>query len=130
MTIDVVIANLLAQTGASRVTLRQDRPGETFPVTHEALASDARSIRNVVTPNMRAQPVVVTVTSGQQVFHEMLEAYGGMRAQIVTPILRDGRVHAILSLHQLGHVRRWTDGDVALCSTAAAEIGELLARGA
>jgi len=36
--IDDVLRALLEQTGASRVTLRQDMPGDyRFPVTHEAL---------------------------------------------------------------------------------------------
>jgi GAF domain-containing protein len=143
VSIDAVIENLLAQTDASRVTLRQESTGETFPVTHEALASGVESIRNVTTPNMMAQPVVIAVTSGKQViqddclaasdaphFHEMLETYGGMRAQIVTPLVRDGQVRAILSLHQLGRVRDWTEDEVALCDTTAAEINKILERGA
>ena len=38
-TIETVLEGLLTATGASRVTLRQDVPGDyAFPVTHEALA--------------------------------------------------------------------------------------------
>jgi GAF domain-containing protein len=56
----------------------------------------------------------------------MLELYGGMRAQIVTPIVRDRRVVAIVSLHQLGRTRRWTEDEIAAASETARKVGELL----
>src|SRR5436309_2353069 len=137
--IDVILGELLAATGASRVTIRQDVPGDVFPVTHEALADGAPPIKGVATPDMAHQPVVLQVQQGRQVvqedceaastephFRAMLELYGGLRAQIVTPIVRDGRVAAIVSLHQLGRTRRWTEDEVAAASRAADKVGELL----
>jgi GAF domain-containing protein len=137
--IDSILDELLSSTGASRVTLRQDVVGDVFPVTHEALAAGAPSIAHVATPDMSRQPVVLEVRQGRQVvqddclrasdephFREMLELYGGMRAQIVTPIVRDGRVAAIVSLHQLGHTRRWTEEEVAAARRAAERVSELL----
>ena len=56
----------------------------------------------------------------------MLSAYGGLAAQIVTPVLRDGRLEGILSLHQLGAPRRWTQEEIAAAAGAAERIGELL----
>src|SRR5262249_30820784 len=45
--IDAILSDLLAATGASRVTLRQSVPGDyAFPVTHEALASGVGSLRD------------------------------------------------------------------------------------
>ncbi len=71
--------------------------------------------------HLPSQPVVLEVQRGVQVvqddsacayddpaFLRMLEAYGGLAAQIVTPVMRDGRLEAILSLHQLGAPRAWT----------------------
>ena len=137
--IDAILDELLAATGASRVTLRQDVPGDVFPVTNEALADGAPPIKGVATPDMARQPVVVQVQQGRQVvqedcvaasdephFREMLELYGGLRAQIVTPIVRDGRVAAIVSLHQLGRTRRWTESEIAAATEAARTVGELL----
>jgi GAF domain-containing protein len=135
-----VLDELLAETGASRVTLREDVPGETFPVTHEALSPEARSIRAVETPSMSRQPVVLEVTSGRQVvqddceplfldeaaFHEMRALYGGLRAQIVTPVVAAGEVVAILSVHQLTIPRAWRDEEVAACSRAAKRLAELV----
>jgi GAF domain-containing protein len=56
----------------------------------------------------------------------MLLLYGGLRAQIVTPVVRDGRVAAILSLHQLGRTRQWREDEIAAASDAARRVGALL----
>jgi GAF domain-containing protein len=137
--IDAILERLLAATGASRVTLREDVPGDVFPATHEALADGTPSIMGVATPNMARQPVVLRVQQGEQVvqddcpaasdephFRAMLELYGGLGAQIVTPIVREGRVAAIVSLHQLGRTRQWTEEEIAAASAAAQQVGERL----
>ena len=137
--IDGIIHDLLRATGASRVTLRRDLPDDVFPVTHEALADGAPPISGVATPDMARQPVVLQVTEGRQVvqddclaasdephFRAMLELYSGVRAQIVTPVVRDGRVAAIVSLHQLGRARHWTDEEIEAARSAAERVGKLL----
>jgi hypothetical protein len=40
--------------------------------------------------------------------------------------MRDGDVIAILSVHQLGKARQWSDDEVARCRRTAEEIAELL----
>jgi len=138
--IDALLQDLLTKTGASRVTLRQDVPGDyAFPVTHETLEPGAQSLREEQTVDLKAQPVVAVLKDGRQVvqddcrtafddpaFLQMLETYGGLAAQIVTPIFRDGRLVAIVSLHQLGNPRRWTEDEIAAASLAARRVGELL----
>lgn len=138
-----VLEELLAETGASRATLRQRSSGGEeggFPITHEALAGPARSIRNAATPSMARQPVVLRVLAGEQVvqddcnacfpddepFHAMLALYGGMRAQIVTPLVRGGETVAILSLHELAAPRRWSVPEIAACDRAAQGLLRLL----
>src|SRR5262245_3919905 len=93
-----ILEELLATTGASRVTLRQDVPGGyAFPVTHEALAPGVASLRDERTIDLRTQPVVLELRQGRQVvqddsraafddpaYQRMLETYGGLGAQIVT----------------------------------------------
>ena len=59
-------------------------------------------------------------------FQRMLEVYGGLAAQIVTPVMRDGTLEAIVSVHQLGAPRRWTDDEVAAATRAAERVRELL----
>ena len=96
-----VLAGLARGTGASRVTLRRDVPGgQPFPVVEEALAPGVGSLRDERPCISRRQPVVLEVQRGRQVvqddcaaafddpaFHAMLAAYGGLAAQIVTPVL-------------------------------------------
>jgi GAF domain-containing protein len=139
MQIDAILSDLLAATGASRVTLRQNVPGEyAFPVTHEALAPGVGSLREERTVDLRTQPVAIEVGAGRQVvqdecatayddpaFHRMREAYGGLAAQIVTPVVRDG-VIGIVSVHQLGQPRHWRTSEIEACNAAAARLGELL----
>jgi GAF domain-containing protein len=138
--IEDVLQALLNRTGASRVTLREDVPGDyAFPVTHEALAPGVGSLLGERTVDLRSQPVALEVAAGRQVvqddcaqafddpaFHRMRETYGGLAAQIVTPVLSDGRVAGIISLHQLGSPRRWTKEEIEACRAAATRVAELL----
>lgn len=133
MPLQEIVESLLADLEGSRVTLRQETAGSVFPVTHEALAEGAPSIIGVETPNMAGQPVVMRVLEGRQViqrdcraefvddqpFQDMLEIYGGMRAQIVTPVLIGDATKAIVSLHVLGNTREWTEADSARCQAAS-----------
>jgi len=138
--IDVILSDLLAATGASRVTLRRALPGEyAFPVTDEALAPGVGSLRLERTVDLRTQPVALEVAAGRQVvqddcatahddpaFHRMREVYGGLAAQIVTPVKRDGEVIGIVSLHQLATARRWTESEIATCRETATRLEPLL----
>lgn len=138
--IDAILDRLLRELGASRVTLRQDDRGEyAFPVTHEALAPGVGSLAGERTVDLRRQPVVRELLQDRQVvqddcraawdepaFQAMLQTYGGLAAQIVTPIFAEGRLTAILSLHQLGQPRTWTDDEVAACTASAAGVADLL----
>ena len=139
-TLEDVLRDLLETTGASRVTLRRAVPGaRPFPVVEEVLAPGVGSIRDEPSVHLPTQPVVLEVQRGVQVvqddsarayddpvFLAMLEAYGGLAAQIVTPVMRDGRLEAILSLHQLGEPRAWTEDEIEAASRTAERVGELL----
>jgi GAF domain-containing protein len=140
LAIAAVLEALLAETGASRVTLRRGvSGGYAFPVTDEALASGVVSLRDERTVDLRTQPVALAVQrSGQVVqddsraayddpaYQRMLDTYGGLAAQIVTAVESGGEVAAILSVHQLGTPRGWTADEVEACRRAAAELAELL----
>jgi GAF domain-containing protein len=135
-----VLDELLAATRASRVTLRRDVPGDyAFPVVEEALAPGVGSRREERSVHLPGQPVVVELARGCQVvqddsraayddpaYQRMLVVYGGLAAQIVTPIHEDGELAAIVSVHQLGTTREWTQADVAAASAAAERVRELL----
>lgn len=135
-----MLEELLAATGASRVTLRRDVPGEdAFPVVEEALAVGVGSLRGERSVHLPTQPVVLEVQQGRQVvqddcaaayddpeFQRMLVAYGGLAAQIVTPIEVQDRLEAILSVHQLGTPRDWSADEIATVTAAAARLRGLL----
>jgi GAF domain-containing protein len=138
-----IVDELLRATDASRCTLRQDLSGgEFFPVTHEALASGVGSLRGERSVDLKSQPVVRELAeTGSQVvqddcrgafadpaFQRMLEAYGGLAAQIVTPVHVGGRLAAIVSLHQLGAARDWTADEIQLAAGAAERVRGLLER--
>ncbi len=136
----IVLEQLLAATGASRVTLRRDVAGAgAFPVVEEALAPGAESLRDERSVHLPTQPVVLELQRGRQVvqddcagaydepeFQRMLAVYGGLAAQIVTPIEVDGHLEAILSLHQLGAPRTWSTEEIAAATAAAHQLRELL----
>jgi len=139
-TVENLLGELLATTGASRVTLRRDVDAQSpFPVVGEALAPGVGSLRGESTVHLPTQPVVREIQVGNQVvqddcanayddpaFQAMLVTYGGLCAQIVTPIQVDGRLEAILSLHQLGAPRHWTDDEIAAASATADQLRALL----
>ncbi len=138
--IGAVLEELRVALRAERVTLRQDVPGDyAFPVTVEALGAEVGSLRDERTVDLRTQPVVAQLQRGEQVvqddtrsafedpaFHRMLETYGGLAAQVVTPLFADDRLEAIISVHVLGEPRAWTDEDAAACRQAAERVRELL----
>ena len=123
--IDDVLQELL---GAHRREPRDAAPGRARATTRSRSRTRrsrpaSGSLREERTVDLRNQPVALEVAAGRQVvqddcatayddpaFHRMRETYGGLAAQIVTPVLADGRVEGIVSLHQLGSPRQWTDG--------------------
>jgi GAF domain-containing protein len=56
----------------------------------------------------------------------MLDTYGGLAAQIVTPVLAEERLAAIVSVHQLGSPRHWTPVEIAAATRASERVRELL----
>jgi hypothetical protein len=138
--VESILQALLAETGASRVTLRRGvSGGYAFPVTDEALAPGVASLKEERTVDLRTQPVALEVQRRGQVvqddcraanddpaFQQMLETYGGLAAQIVTAVVAEGSLAAIVSVHQLGSLRRWSKDEADACRLAAARLAELL----
>jgi GAF domain-containing protein len=138
--IEQLIEELRLELGVQRATVRADVPGAYFPVRYESLEPGTGSLRDDTT-DLTKQPVprVLAERGGQVVqedaaaafpddpgFHEMLERYGGMRAQIVTGCYRDGVLVALLSIHDLRAPRRFGDAERERCRSAAAEIARML----
>ncbi len=124
-----------------RCTLRRDVPGETYPVVCEALAPGVAGLIGDTRVDLRGQPVVRAMAAGSgqvvqpdsraafpgdEAFARMLDFYGGMRAQIVTPVSVGGELRAIVSLHELRDARRWTEEETWLAREAARLVGAIL----
>lgn len=126
-----------------RCTLR--RPiGQTFPVVQEALAPGVGSIVGDTEVDLRGQPVVRVIQDERRqvvqddcrrayddpAFQRMLDVYGGLGAQIVTPVVVDGNLGGIISLHHVGGPRAWTRQETDLAADAARLAARILAEGA
>jgi GAF domain-containing protein len=137
-----LVAELRVMFDVGRCTLRLPLGGS-FPVVHEALAPGAGSIVGDTEVDLSGQPVVKVITEEHRqvvqddcrrayddpAFQRMLEVYGGMGAQIVTPVLAGDELAGIVSLHHLGGPRRWTREEIDLAAGAARLVARILARG-
>ena len=121
-----------------RCTLRQNVSSlYAFPVTHESRGDGVWSLRGDFTIVQTGQPVIQKMiaerlqvvqndtcnASSDPLFHVMLKHYGDMRAQIVTPLFREGSLAAVLSVHSLKELRTWSAQETALARSAAHTLG-------
>jgi GAF domain-containing protein len=130
-----VVDRLLADLDASRVTLRLDTPGEIFPVRYEATAPGIRSIvgdtsvgdlREAKTFQwvQREKRLLVqddVVDADPPVPPALVDVYQ-CRAQMLAPVLRDGELHGIISVHYAPGPRAWTADEQATLERARAEV--------
>ena len=136
--LDGLVREMRERVGVERCTLRLDVEGDYFPVVYESRRDGVRTLIGDQEVSLKGQPVVEAILGGiEQViqpdcasasddpkFQAMLASYGGMGAQIVTPV-RDGeRLLGIISLHHLGGPREWSDRELAIPRHGA----ELVAR--
>jgi maleate isomerase len=134
MTFQATIETLLQRTGASRTTLRLDRPEGFFPVVAEALAPGIRSIADDTSIDLGASPTFQSLERERRLLiqadllaadpappTELIELYGA-RAQMLAPVVRDDALAGIVSVHYAQGPREWTDDDVAALEEAAAQV--------
>ena len=135
------LEELREATAASRVTLRLDRPGETFPVVAEALAPGVNSIRGATEIDLRAaktyqylerelRPLVQNdCRIGDYAAPGELVRNYGVKAQMLAPLVRGGKLTGIVSVHYVPAVRRWSASDRTALEDAVARIEAVLADG-
>jgi GAF domain-containing protein len=141
--LDAIVAALREQVDVDRCTLRLDVAGEYFPVVHEALAAGTGSLIGDRKVSLQGQPVVEAILGGAEqvvqpdcaaasddpAFQAMLAHYGGLAAQIVTPVREGAALLGIISLHHLGSPREWSERELALPCAGADLVRRLLAAG-
>lgn len=126
--LDGLVREMRERVGVGRCTLRLDVEQDYFPVVYESRLDGVRTLIGDQEVSLKGQPVVEAILGGiEQViqpdcasasddprFQAMLASYGGMGAQIVTPV-RDGeRLLGIISLHHLGGPREWSERELAI----------------
>jgi len=134
VTFQATIESLLERTGASRTTLRLDRPEGFFPVVAEACAPGIGSIAGDTSIDLAASPTFKSLEHEQQLLiqsdllaadpappPELIELYGA-RAQMLAPVVRDDRLVGIVSVHYSPGPRTWTDDDVAALEEAVQQV--------
>lgn len=139
--LDAIVAALREQVGVDRCTLRLEVEGEYFPVVHEALSAGTGSLIGDRKVSLQGQPVVEAILGGAEqvvqpdcavasddpAFQAMLGHYGGMGAQIVTPVREGTALLGIISLHHLGGPREWSERELALPRAGADLVRRLVA---
>jgi maleate isomerase len=140
--LDGMVSALRENVGVDRCTLRLEVESEYFPVVHEARAPNARTLIGDREVSLQGQPVVAAILSGAEqvvqtdsanastdpAYQRMLEHYGGLGAQIVTPVREGGRLLGIISLHHLGGTRQWSERELSLATEATQLAARLIGR--
>jgi len=136
--IQSILDQLRKQMDVQRCTFRQDVSRQVvFPVTHESRSQDTRSLLGDLTIVLNGQPVIEQMTrlhaqvvqndtstaSAEPQFHRMLRHYGNMRAQIVTPLIKDKRLVGAVSAHDLNRTREWSSEEKAFAQEASRLLG-------
>jgi maleate isomerase len=138
---DEIVTELLRSTGASRTTFRLDRPewgAHVDDVFAEARAPGVASLVGKTSIRQREGATVKWLERERRLLiqqdcagadpappRELLELYG-VRAQMLAPVVQAGELVGWLSVHQNASSRRWTDGDIAALSRAAAAVQSTL----
>jgi GAF domain-containing protein len=138
--VQAMLDRLRTTLSVQRCTYRQDvMESYAFPVTYESRDSSVRRLLGDFTIVQTGQPVIEKLLKGkaqvvqedcrsasaEPFFHAMLQHYGDMRAQIVTPLIRDDRLEGVLSVHELRAPRQWTRDEMALARDTCRLVGQL-----
>jgi maleate isomerase len=133
-----ILEDLLRSTDASRTTLRLDLPNQDTgldTVVAEALAPGVRSIRGDTSiRNLRDVSTVRFLEEQRRPLvqkdcladdlalpSELTELYG-VRAQMLAPLVRGGRLIGVISVHYVPGPRDWNADDVAALQEAAERV--------
>ena len=134
---DAILAELLNTIGASRTTLRLDDAAYGFhvdDVAGEAVAPGENSLRGQTSINQRAAATAQWVdrnrrmlvqsdlSTGEPAAPAALIKLYGVRAQMLAPIEREGRLDGWISVHEARGPRNWTEQEQAALRKAVDQV--------
>jgi maleate isomerase len=132
-----IVTALRDETDASRTTLRLDDASWGFhidDVVVEALEPGERSMRGVGGINHRGAGtgqwlerhrrllVQGDLSHGEPKAPQGLTQGFGVKAQMLAPVMRDGRLDGWVSVHEAKSVRAWSEADQAAAVRAAEQV--------
>jgi len=135
-----VLARLREATGAMRTTLRVDVPELAFHAdlpAAEALAPGTRSLLAEGSIDQRAAPTVRWLERERRTLVQpdfdaeprppqaLIDAYG-VQAQMLGPIVSDGRLAGWISVHSATRRNRWREDEIAALEAAVEETRRVL----
>lgn len=138
----LILATLLADTGAMRVTLRLNVPGMNFPCAGEVAAEGVALISEDNSLDQRGAATASWVADHRRVLvqpdvHQaespppqaLIDAYG-VHAQMLAPVVvngawADGDLVGWVSVHS-GVTRPWSPDDIVAITSAAEQAGDRL----
>ena len=139
--INAILRVLLERTGACRTTLRLDDPALGFDINDvagEALAPGAKSLRGQTSINQRAAATAQWIDRERRLLVQgdlardeprppqpLIDLYG-VKAQMLAPLVREGRLDGWISVHEACGARSWSASDQAAALQAAEEVLALL----
>ena len=134
---DAILADLLTTTGASRTTLRLDDARYGFhidDVVAEALAPGENSLRGQTSINQRAAAtarwvernrrllVQSDLSTGEPRAPDALIKLYRVRAQMLAPVERQGRLDGWISVHEARGPRSWSERDQTALEKAVDQV--------
>ena len=136
-TFDAILANLLGEIDASRTTLRLDDAALGFSVADvagEAHLPTEKSLRGQTSINQRAAATAQWVEQHRRLLVQndfsvralrppeaLLQLYG-VKAQMLAPVIREGRLDGWVSVHETRRTRKWSRKEQAATITAAMHV--------
>jgi GAF domain-containing protein len=141
-TFDALLAKLLQETGASRTTLRLDDATHGFhsdDVVAEALAPGEQSMRGQAAIKHRPAATAQWLEQHRTLLVQdnfdsgpdapaMLRGHYRVKAQMLAPIIRAGRLDGWISVHEAKSPRRWREADKAAIARAVEVVLSELAK--
>src|SRR5262245_15288028 len=140
-TFDAILADLLDKIDASRTTLRLNDAALGFSVADvagEARLPTEKSLRGQTSINQRAAATAHWIEQHRRLLVQndfsvralrppaaLLQLYG-VKAQMLAPVIREGRLDGGCSAHETRRVRKWSKSDQAAIVAAVDHILEVL----